>query len=602
MANETELQTLLVKIIGDAKEYLKTLKEAQEGTEELVKKTEELAHDIEQPWKQSLENIKGIITETLLELPHQIVDVWKEVAPKIDHITKAARRLGTTTEDLIGIEHAGVAVGSAIGSTEMALRTFNQRLGEVTVKGSHAEKALKRIGIEAKDLVGQSLKEQIGTVAEGISHLHSQSEKAAVAFRLFGRSGQQLLPALQEGREHLAHMAEEAGHLGITFTDEQGRMVEAAQTAIAEIGEIFEGLKQQLVITLAPVVREVAEIIKEWAIHINLSGGATQFFANILGVVLDAAVKIRDTLIMAYELGGKVFDTAFSGGHVDRSDIGIQNIDATGIITYRGESNPSEWLKKALEDAKKGIANAPKFELPELERPKNIEEFGKQLEEQLRHMEIEFGRGGEGPGSLSKEQIKLQQQYADLQAELRESGAELTAEEKDRLNTLYEEISAVDKQLMQREEEKKKAKEAAAEQKRLAKEKEKYEEDLKKKAIKAIEDSFSPVQKLKKEIEEIKALEAAGGLTPTESLNAQNAAVRQFASQNVTKATAGSGVVFGSAESDLQQSQKTDQNIEKGIWKLVDQAQLGQRVQENILAGIRKFADQQPQVVAFPGG
>jgi hypothetical protein len=223
-------------------------------------------------------------------------------------------------------------------------------------------------------------------------------------------------------------------------------------------------------------------------------------------------------------------------------------------------------------------------------RPAAIEEFTASLEKQLRNLEIE--RTGVNAGMTSGD-IQRSQEMAALMQGLTTEGASLNEEERKRLATLNAQVASVEKQVEATKKRKKEEEEA----------KKKAEEAMKVMAGKAeevIKASMTPVQELKSQIMEIDALAKAGALTGSESKTAKDKLVAEFAEANkVDKASAGTAVEFGSAESEANRIQQSNKSTEKGVWAMVDQAKINNRKQDDILAEMKKRGA--PVAVGIPG-
>lgn len=66
----------------------------------------------------------------------------------------------------------------------------------------------------------------LGDVAELFSLLPDGANKTALAVKLFGRSGAELIPLLNQGKEGLAEFDKLASDLGLTLDKETGKAAE----------------------------------------------------------------------------------------------------------------------------------------------------------------------------------------------------------------------------------------------------------------------------------------------------------------------------------------------------------------------------------------
>jgi len=189
----------------------------------------------------------------------------KQQMAVIDSTAKLSDRLGITTEALIGLQHGAKISGVEQATLNKSLEIFSRRLGEVTMGTGEAKRALEEMGLSADDIIGLNMDEAISVIADKINKLQTQSQKAAVANYLFGRSGQQLLNMFDKGSAGIAEMRREAERLGLTFSRLDAAQVEAANDALARSRAVLTGLFRQVTIELSPYIETLADKFTELA-------------------------------------------------------------------------------------------------------------------------------------------------------------------------------------------------------------------------------------------------------------------------------------------------------------------------------------------------
>jgi len=189
----------------------------------------------------------------------------KQQMAAIDTTAKLSDRLGITTEALIGLQHGAKISGVEQATLNKSLEILSRRLGEVKLGTGEAKRALAELGLTADDLVGLNMDDALGRIADQIGKLETQSQKAAVANYLFGRSGQQLLNLFDKGSAGIKEMRQEAEKLGLAFSRLDAAQVEAANDALARSRAVLTGLFRQVTIELAPYIETLADKFTELA-------------------------------------------------------------------------------------------------------------------------------------------------------------------------------------------------------------------------------------------------------------------------------------------------------------------------------------------------
>src|SRR6185369_16747709 len=109
------------------------------------------------------------------------------------------------------------------------------------------------------------LDEALLKISDGLKGLNSPAARTAAAIDIFGKSGAQLLPMLQDGSKVIAELADEAKNLGISFSRVDAAKVEAANDALTRVGEVFQGVWNTMAIQLAPIIEAIAVKFTDWA-------------------------------------------------------------------------------------------------------------------------------------------------------------------------------------------------------------------------------------------------------------------------------------------------------------------------------------------------
>jgi len=204
----------------------------------------------------------------------------KRAFETIDATSKLSDRLGIATDQLVGLQHAASISGASSEKLGAALEVMQKRLGEVAIKGTGAAKdALEALNLNVQELIRMSPDEQFKTIAEAISGLETQSEKAAATANIFSRANQDLLNTLELGRDGLEAMRVEARELGLSFSRFDGSKIEAANDAITRMKSAFVGMGRLIAIQLAGPVEKFADQVT--ALMKKTGGAIANLFSSI---------------------------------------------------------------------------------------------------------------------------------------------------------------------------------------------------------------------------------------------------------------------------------------------------------------------------------
>jgi len=141
---------------------------------------------------------------------------------------------------------------------------FSQRAVSEAANGSkEAARAIASLGLNAAALREMSPEAAFEAIGGAISRLGPAADKTAVAMKLLGRSGIDILPAFENGVEGFRALRKEADDLGQTLDTLSAEKAAAANDAIDRLTLAFKAMGREIAITAAPAVENLATRITE---------------------------------------------------------------------------------------------------------------------------------------------------------------------------------------------------------------------------------------------------------------------------------------------------------------------------------------------------
>jgi hypothetical protein len=237
-----------------------------------------------------------------------------------------AGRLGTTYGELAGLSYAGSLVGVSMDQIGAAMTKAQVAFANAANGSKTANAAFARLGLSVADLNGLSSQQQFEAIAQAISELPTEAQRAAAAVQIFGRAGAQLLPLFAGGAAGIQQAREEADRFGLTLTNTQSGNIDAMGDSFDRAQAAITGVIQQIVAYLAPAIENVTTTFTNL---IGSVGGATigqtigdgiiqgaRFFATIVDYFIQQSSAVWQ---YASQIGGQwnaVWDFATRVGQV----------------------------------------------------------------------------------------------------------------------------------------------------------------------------------------------------------------------------------------------------------------------------------------------
>lgn len=179
----------------------------------------------------------------------------KGMIDQADEMSKLSQSLGITIGDLSRLKYAAALADVDIDGLSKAIKRLSAGMMEASQSTTGAAaQAFAMLGISVKDAEG-NMRPAISVIddlAERFSKLPDGAEKTALAMRIFGKSGADLIPLLNEGSAGLAELYAEAEQLGIVLDEETGRAAEAFNDNLTRMGVIKDGLITKITAGMLP--------------------------------------------------------------------------------------------------------------------------------------------------------------------------------------------------------------------------------------------------------------------------------------------------------------------------------------------------------------
>jgi hypothetical protein len=175
-----------------------------------------------------------------------------------DAFGKLSRQTGIAADQLQAYVNAGKLAGVEQGTIDKGLRRLAQSMREADQGVATYSDAYKALGVTVRDSDG-NLKESevvLGQLADRFRDMPNGATKAALAMEIFGRSGAQLIPMLNEGGDALERWNYETS-AGFAANAEYFN----DQLTMLSFG--FDGFRKQLADELLPALNSIVEAFQD---------------------------------------------------------------------------------------------------------------------------------------------------------------------------------------------------------------------------------------------------------------------------------------------------------------------------------------------------
>jgi len=285
-----------------------------------------------------------------------------------------SQRTGVSVEALSELGFAAEQSGADLGTLEGSLKKMQKMLFEAASGSQSAQETLASLGLSVAQLSKLSPDEQFKAIADRMSQITDPTLKTATAMAIFGKSGTQLLPMLQDGAQGIEELQQQARDLGLTMATEDAQAAEAfgdridvlwkvLKKTVFTIGSALEPVLSALIDSTVRIVVTISDWIKNnkelivtvFKIGMAIAAGGAAIVAlgtavAGIGTVLGAAATVLTGV-------GSVF--AFLGTAIAAlmSPIGLTIAGLAALVGYfvyasGAGSQAMQWLGERFNELK----------------------------------------------------------------------------------------------------------------------------------------------------------------------------------------------------------------------------------------------------------
>jgi lambda family phage tail tape measure protein len=328
----------------------------------------------------------------------EVVSFGKEVLAAGDRLNKMSQSVGVSVETLSSLKYAADLADIDLQSLATGLGKLSRNMFEAQGGTGEASDAIKALGLTIQDTQGNLLASDavLGQVADKFAAMKDGAAKTALAIKIFGKSGADLIPLLNQGSSSLAEMRAEAEKLGLVMSTKTAEQMERINDNFLRLKSAVTGAATVIMTGMLPTLENLTnalfEATKETGEFKKISEtGATslKIFASaaVIGwaAFRDLGEAIGDAAAMVYFVAQGEFKEAFDilKSSIKESDLIWENM---GKVLTRIWDKGAEDATKGAGRIKKALGEGPRLDTDKF--AEGIEKILKSLFEQAEAMQM----------------------------------------------------------------------------------------------------------------------------------------------------------------------------------------------------------------------
>lgn len=240
----------------------------------------------------------------------RIVSLAVETVKAQDAMGKLAQATGLTVEGISSYSYAAQMSGASSQSMSVGVRSLSKNLVEAQRAGSDVALVFKTIGVSTKDADGKlrSTGAVLADIADRFASYEEGPAKVDLATRIFGKSGNELIPLLNQGSAGLARMSEEARKAGVALSSGIAESASRVNDGWERMAATSEGMRGAIVGGMLPAFESTNAVMERTAASVESIDIASKALSETWKGLVMFGVGLKNSLEMIVAAGAYVVD------------------------------------------------------------------------------------------------------------------------------------------------------------------------------------------------------------------------------------------------------------------------------------------------------
>jgi len=228
----------------------------------------------------------------------------QETAAYGDNVDKMSQKLGLSAESYQKWDYVLNLAGTDMQSMTTGLKTLTNQFEAAKNGNAASVAAFEQLGISMEEAANMSREDLFGAAIKGLQGMEDSTERAALANKLFGKSGQNLTPLFNQTAEQTQEQIALAEKYGMVMPEAAVKASAAFQDSMTTMQMTMTGMKNRMMAEFLPSVTQITDgLAKMFAGDMS---GADDVAAGIQGVISKIGEMTPQVLAAAKRIGGQL--------------------------------------------------------------------------------------------------------------------------------------------------------------------------------------------------------------------------------------------------------------------------------------------------------
>ena len=251
---------------------------------------------------EGLSNVAGKINGVLAGLGAALsvaglMAAGKAALDTADDLSKLAQKTGISVESLSLLKPIAEQSGISLEGLAKGMQKLATSMVEAAGGSKEQVEVFSRLGVSVKDAAGQIRPTEavLLDLADAFAAMPDWAEKSALAVKIFGKAGVELIPFLNQGRAGIEELKQKFKALGLEISGDTAKAAEKFNDTLDTVKQALSGIALRVAEAALPALQRLADALVGLASH----GDEILAVMRALGEVLVAVLAIKGVAAVA---------------------------------------------------------------------------------------------------------------------------------------------------------------------------------------------------------------------------------------------------------------------------------------------------------------
>lgn len=226
-----------------------------------------------------------------------LVAAGKAALDTADDLSKLSQKTGISVESLSLLKPIAEQSGISLEGLAKGMQKLATAMNEAAGGSKEQVETFSRLGVSVKDAAGQlrPTEEVLLDLADAFSAMPDGAEKSALAVKLFGKSGVELIPFLNQGSAGIEQLKLQFKALGLEISGDTAKAAEKFNDTLDTVKQALHGIAMKVAEAALPALQKLADALVALASH----GEEIMGVLRVLGEIVVAVLAVKGVAAVA---------------------------------------------------------------------------------------------------------------------------------------------------------------------------------------------------------------------------------------------------------------------------------------------------------------